>query len=326
MQTLDVRRHKGFVLGAAVSFTIAVVAVGVSSPADAAAKPDARATITALAAQSEDRITMPRRSLPPTIAARRALGELFIDRVTIAFDVRIGKQTIGRLTGLVDLETGGADLRFIAPDANGKLLADPFIVRVRGQRIQIGLPADLREQAGADGYVTTISEGAYGGVGLADEVLIPIAFLTALPLPMTVPAWNAANTGVATKTGKTPTTTKKPPAATVAPSSLRGVATRTDFTVLSEDRFGNTADVELRLRSGRLRDMSISFSPLKTPETKGLLPVILVGTLSRTAKTLSGTAPSGNFITASKFFDLAPLPEDVDVPQRNTTGIEAEAA
>lgn len=320
MQTLDVRRPRGRLCCVALGLAVVVGASGVATPAHAASKTDDRTTITALA-RSDDRISMPRRNLTPTISARRALGELFIDRVTIAFDVRIGKQTIGRLSGLVDLESGGADLRYIAPDQDGKLLADPFNVRVRGQRIQIGLPANLRTQSGVDGYVTTIREGAYGGVGVADEVLIPIALLTALPLPMSVPTWNAAKPTAPKGTA----TTSKAPAVTVAPSRLQGVATRTDFTVLSKDRFGNTADVELNLRSGKLRDLAISFRPLKTPETKGLQPVVLVGTLSRTAKTLSGAAPIGKFLTASKFFDLDPLPEDVDVPAQSPTGIAAEA-
>ncbi len=323
MQTLDVRRLKRRRHRALVGFVILTGTVGAMPPVDAASTTDDRTTITALGT-SDDRISMPRRNLTPTISARRALGELFIDRVTVAFDIRIGKQTIGRLSGLVDLETGGADLRYIAPDASGKLLDDPFTVRVRGQRIQIGLPPDLRGQSGVDGYVTTIREGAYGGVGVADEVLIPIALLTALPLPMSVPSWNAAKPTLTTTVPKGTATTSKSPASTVAPSRLRGVATRTDFTVLSKDRFGSTADVELSLRSGKLRDLTISFSPLKTPETKGLQDVVLVGTLSRTAKTLSGTAPVGNFLTASKFFDLAPLPEDVDVSTQSPTGIEAE--
>ncbi len=321
MQTLDVRRPRGRLRRVALGFAVLAGASGIAASADAASKTDDPTTITALT-RSDDRISMPRRNLTPTISARRALGELFIDRVTIAFDVRIGKQTIGRLSGLVDLESGGADLRYIAPDQDGKLLAEPFNVRVRGQRIQIGLPADLRTQSGVDGYVTTIREGAYGGVGVADEVLIPIALLTALPLPMSVPSWNAAKPTAPKGTA----TTAKAPAVTVAPSRLEGVATRTDFTVLSKDRFGNTADVELSLRSGKLRDLTISFRPLKTPETKGLQPVVLVGTVSRTAKALSGTAPIGNFLTASKFFDLDPLPEDVDVPAQSPTGIAADAA
>lgn len=325
MQRLDVRRPRGRLCCVAMGLAVVASATGLAVPVDAAPTRDDRTTITALA-KSEDRISMPRRNLTPTISARRALGELFIDRVTVAFDVRIGKETIGRLSGLVDLDTGGADLRYIAPDGNGKLLANPFNVRVRGQRIQIGLPADLRAQSGVDGYVTTIREGAYGGVGVADEVLIPIALLTALPLPMSVPTWNAAKDGAKPTAPKGKATTSKAPAPGVAPSRLQGVATRTDFTVLSKDRFGNTADVELSLRSGKLRDMTISFRPLKTPETKGLQPVVLVGTLSRTAKTLSATAPIGNFLTASKFFDLDPLPEDVDVPAPSPTGIAADAA
>ncbi len=325
MQTFDgrsprLRRHC-----VTAGFVILAGAIGAVSPVAAASKPDDRTTITALA-KSEDRISMPRRTLTPTISARRALGQLFIDRVIVAFDVRVGKQTIGRLAGLVDLETGGADLRYIAPDASGKLLADPFNVRVRGQRIQIGLPPDLRTQSGVDGYVTTIREGAYGGVGVADEVLIPIALLTALPLPMTVPTWTAAKVAMTTTAPKGTATTAKSPSSTIAPSRLQGVATRTDFTVLSKDRFGSTANVELSLRSGQLRDVTISFNPLKTPTTEGLQPVVLVGTLSRTAKTLSGVAPVGNFLTASKFFDLGPLPEDVDATAQSPTGIAAQGS
>lgn len=323
MQTLDVRRPRGRLFCFAVGLAIIASTPGLATPVDAASKTDDRTTITALA-KSEDRISMPRRNLTPTISARRALGELFIDRVTVAFDVRIGKQTIGRLSGLVDLGTGGADLRYVAPDANGKLLADPFNVRVRGQRIQIGLPADLRTQSGVDGYVTTIREGAYGGVGVADEVLIPIALITALPLPMSVPTWNTAKAGAKPTTTKDTATTSEAQAPNIAPSRLQGVATRTDFTVLSKDRFGSTADVELSLRSGKLRDLTISFRPLKTQETKGLQPVVLVGTVSRTTKTLSVTAPIGNFLTASKFFDLAPLPENIDVPAKSPTGIAAD--
>ena len=325
MQTLDVRRPRGRLCCIAVGLVIIASAPGMAVGVDAASKTDERTIVTS-PVKSEDRISMPRRILTPTISARRALGALFIDRVTVAFDVRIGKQTIGRLSGLVDLDTGGADLRYIAPDANGKLLADPFNVRVRGQRIQIGLPADLRAQSGVDGYVTTIREGAFGGVGVADEVLIPIALLTALPLPMSVPTWNTAKANAKSTAPKSTATTSVVPASSIAPSRLQGVATRTDFTVLSKDRFGSTADVELSLRSGKLRDLTISFRPLKTPETKGLQPVVLVGTLSRTAKTLSAAAPVGNFLTASKFFDLDPLPEDIDVPAPSPTGIEADAA
>ena len=325
MQRLDVRRPRGRLCCVAVGLSIVASATGLTVPVDAASKTDDRTTITALA-KSEDRIAMPRRNLTPTISARRALGELFIDRVTVGFDVRIGTETIGRLSGLVDLDTGGADLRYIAPDANGKLRASPFNVRVRGQRIQIGIPADLRAQSGVDGYVTTIREGAYGGVGVADEVLIPIALLTALPLPMSVSRWNAAKDAAKPTAPKGKVPTPKASAPGAAPSRLQGVATRTDFTVLSKDRFGNTADVELNLRSGKLRNLTISFRPLKTPETKGLQPVVLVGTLSRTPKTLSGAAPIGNFLTASKFFDLDPLPEDVDVPTPSPTGIAADAA
>lgn len=289
-----------------------------------------RSSVGTVAKNSEDRIAMPRRNLSPTVTARRALGATFVDRVNVAFDVRLGTQTIGRLTGLVDLATGGADLRFLAPDNDGAIRKEPFTVRVRGERIQISLPNDLRGEAGVDGYVTTIREGTYGGVGVADEILIPVALLTALPLPLSVSSWNLPKSKASPSTVP-PTTAKgaKTPTSvpiSAAPTSLRGVATRTDFKVLSQDRFGETADVELALRpEGKLREITIRFTPLKTPEAKGLKPISLVGTVTRSTKVLAEAAPKGTFLTASKFFDLDPLPEDVDVPSGPLAGIETEA-
>ena len=329
-----VHRPRGWVIRVAAIGAVAVTGVSLRIPATAASKNDQRTVVSTVNQKSDERIAMPRRNLSPTITARRALGETFVDRVSVAFDVKLGTQIIGRLTGLVDLASGSADLRFIALDASGELRTEPFGVRVRGERMQISLPADLRGEAGVDGYVTTVREGVYGGVGVSDEVLIPIALLTALPLPLNVQLWNnpTAKTSSTTKTAKaskessagTPTTVVP---STAVPSSLRGVATRTDFKVFSRDRFGDTADVELALRpGGKLRGVTIRFSPAKTPEGKGLKPISLVGTVTRSPKTLSGTAPTGKFLTASKFFDLDPLPEDVDVPTTVATGIEAEAA
>lgn len=326
MQRTAVRHRHGRVRLVLIGI-VASSLVWSALPAGAASKPDSRTVIAPAPKNADDRIAMPRRKLPPTITARRALGATYVDRLTVAFDVRIGKESIGRLTGLVDLSTGGADLRFLAPDQNGKILDDPFTVRIRGERMQIGLPADLRTQSGADGYVTTIREGAYGGVGVGDEVLVPIAFLTALPLPLTVPSWSAAPAGKPKSSAASTTKAAKQPTATPAPSSLRGIAERSDFTVLSKDRFGATAEVELRLTaSAKVRELTIRFSPLKTKEAKDLQPVTLIGTVTPSAKDLTPTAPTGNYLTASKFFDLDPLPEDLDVPAQPDNGIAVDQA
>ena len=259
---------------------------GFALPAGAATK-----TTKVSAATTDDRIAMPKRALPPTVQVRRALGAVYIDRVNTTFDVRLGDRTIGRIGGVVDLATNGADLRYLAVDANGKLTTEPFVIRIRGDRIQVKLPPDLRTDAGVDGYVTSIKEGSFGGVGVSDEVILSIVLLTSLPIPRTVPTWSAKSNP---KSG----------------TSLRGVADRDDFTVLSSERFGTTAAVEARLLgSGQLRDLSISFNPLKAAKAKGAEPIKLVGTVTHSTKSLALTAPVGEFVTAAKLFDLAPVPE-----------------
>ena len=319
MQLAHHRRPRWIHVATSGALMLAVTALGV--PADAATKADDRTAIRPVDKKSEDRIAMPRRNLSPTVTARRALGATFIDRVSVAFEVRLGTKSIGRLTGLVDLNTGGADLVFLAPDDDGTIRKEPFGVRVRGERMQVSLPADLRGEAGVDGYVTTIREGTYGSVGVADEVLIPVALLTALQLPRTVSSWDLPKT----KKSATPTTKPKTSAknggattsvpVTAVPARVLGVATRTDFKVLSQDRFGDTADVELALRpQGQLRGITIRFTPLNIPEAKGLKPISLVGTETRSTKSLSASAPTGTFLTASKFFDLDPLPNPEVLP------------
>lgn len=271
------------------TLVLGVFVAGAVVPAGAATKTTKLAKVTATTA--EDRIAMPQRVLPPTVQVRRALGAVYVDRVNTSFDVRLGTRVIGRIGGVVDLATNGADLRFLSADANGKLATEPFIIRVRGDRIQVQLPSDLRTDAGVDGYVTSIKEGSFGGVGVSDEVILSIALLTSLPIPKAVEVWSAKSTA---KAG----------------GSLRGVATRKDFTVLSSERFGTTAAVEVRLLgSGVLRDMSISFSPLKAAKASGAEPIKLVGTVARSTKSLAEKAPDGEFVTAAKLFDLAPVPE-----------------
>ena len=265
------------------TLALSVFVAGGALPAGAATKVTPTTT--------QDRIAMPKRVLPPTVAARRALGAVYVDRVNTTFDVRLGTRIIGRIGGVIDLASNGADLRYLSVDTAGKLTTEPFVIRVRGDRIQVQLPSNLRKDAGVDGYVTSIKEGSFGGVGISDEVILSIALLTSLPIPRAVEAWSVKSTAKADK-------------------SLKGVATRKDFTVLSSERFGPTAAVEVRLLgSGQLRDLSISFNPLKAAKATGAEPIKLIGTIARSTKSLAVKAPVGDFVTAAKLFDLAPVPE-----------------
>ncbi len=306
------------VLSAVVS-SLTLSLVSVSTPVAAASK------------TSEDRIAMPRRNLSPTVTARRALGAAFVDRVSVAFDVRLGTDTIGRLSGLVDLATGSADLQFLAPDNDGVMSETPYRLRVRGERMQVILPAALQKQAGVNGYVTTMKEGTYGGVSVDNEVLLSVALLTALPLPLSVASWDLppskSKKAATTKPAAKGDASSSSSPVTAVPRNLNGVATRTDFKVLTRERFGDKAEVELALRpEGNLRGMTIRFTPLKAAAAEGLRPFSLVGTVTRSTKDLNPVAPTGTFLTASRFFELDPLPEDVDVPEAPETGIEADAA
>jgi hypothetical protein len=292
------RRARPSIRGA-LALTLGMV-TGVATtatPSSAASKPSTKTA-------DDDRIEMPTRKLPPSVRAKRALGAVYVDVVTTTFDVQIGKRTIGRVGGVVDLASNGADLRYLAIDADGKLTSDPFLIRVRGDRIQVRLPADLRQEVGVDGYVTSKTEGSFAGVGVSDEVILAIALLTSLPIPRTVSSWSEKTT------------------ATTGPS-LRGSATREDFSIFSPERFGSTADVEVRLRpSGTLRDLSISYTPLKAAKAEGAVAIKLVGTVARSAKTLTAKAPTGEFVTAAKLFDLAPVPEST--PDSAAVAIEGD--
>jgi hypothetical protein len=255
----------------------AVALLGSATPSLAAKK-----------APADDRIEMPARKLPPTVAAKRALGAVYVDRIAVAFDVKIGGETAARVTGLVDLATSGADLRYFAFEDTGKLSTDPFLIRVRNSRIQIRFPAQVR-QPGLDGYVTSIPEGALPGAGGAyGEVTVTIGTLLSLPMPPAVSSWKTVGT--------------KP--------TLRGTATRTDFTIFREERYGSNANVEMRLQpSGALRDLSVTFDPVKAAKADGALPVQFVGTITRSAKQLELKPPTGDFVTADRLFDLGPVPE-----------------
>lgn len=261
--------------------------------------PPASAADTASKQTVDDRISMESRSLPPTVRAKRALGAVYVDVVNTMFDVQLGKRTIGRVGGVVDLASNGADLKYLTIDDAGKLSKEPFLIRVRGRRIQVQLPTDIRSQAGVDGYVTSIEEGSFAGVGVSDEVILTIALLTSLPIPRAVAAWSE------NKTEAKNTATAGP--------RFRGTATRTDFSVFSPERFGSTAAVDLRLQpSGKLREVSISYTPLKAAKAEGAVTIKLVGTVARSTKVLNPTAPTGEFVTAAKLFDLAPVPEKAE--------------
>jgi hypothetical protein len=282
-----------------LAITVSVLSVGVAT-----ATPTSAASKSSTKPAGDDRIEMPTRKLPPSVRAKRALGAVYVDVVNTTFDVQIGKRTIGRVGGVVDLAGSGADLRYLSINTDGKLSSDPFLIRVRGDRIQVRLPADLRKEVGVDGYVTSKTEGSFAGVGVSDEVILAIALLTSLPIPRTVSSWSEKTSG------------------TTGPS-LRGIATREDFSIFSPERFGSTADVEVRLRpSGTLRDLSISYTPVKAAKADGAVAIKLVGTVARSAKTLNAKAPTGEFVTAAKLFDLAPVPEST--PDSASVAIEGD--
>lgn len=277
--------------------TVGVTVLGVVPSSAVTKSTDTRVVLGSTPKTGSDRIAMPRRVLAPTVAARRALGSVYKDRVSAAFTVTLGGSPIGKIGGLVELSTGDADLQYRAISETGETDEVPYRVRIRNGRVQVSLPTDLRDQVGVDGYVTSIQEGASGQVGLSDEVLLSIALLTSLPLPNGVSSWTE-------KTPRKSSTATRP-----VSRDLRGTSTRSDFTVLAEERFGSTAAVALQLQSnGTLGNMAIRFTPLKTA-AKGGGPVELKGTVKSSTRSLADIAPTGTYVTASKFFDLDPLPE-----------------
>ncbi len=302
----------------AAALTLLAVAPSSAPAATPSKSKDGRAIIGKTPAKSSDRIAVVRRQLPPTVVGKRAVGAVYQDRVDVAFEVVAGDTALGLVRGLVDLATSDADLQYVSPPAAPDSVASgPFSLRIRNGRIQVMFPLALRTSEGVDGYVTTIDEGSYAGVGTENEVLLPIAILTGLGLPSAVDRWfvakapaNSSTKAAATKSPK-PTTKPSTKATTsVAATVLTGTATRTQFTLFPAERFGSSAGVDLRLNAGgQMRSLVIRFSPVPKAKKGGTKVIELRGTIKRSTKELATKAPQGTFVTAAKYFNLDPLPE-----------------
>ena len=238
---------------------------------------------------------MPKRDLPPSIIGKRALGSTFLDRVNVAFTAAAGNTNLGIVRGVIDLATSDADLQYLPPPeaaASGGTTG-PFTLRIRNSRIQVGFPQELKLSEGVDGYVTTIDEGSYAGVGTENEVLLPIAIITSLELPFSVAKW-----------------TKAKASASSTATVLTGSAERTSFKLFPSNRFGTTAGVDLQVKpNGTVGLLTVRFSPVAEAKKSGARVIELRGTVVSSTKTLAEKAPTGTFVTAAKYFDLEPLPE-----------------
>lgn len=289
--------------------------IGTASPA---ATRDTRPVIGTGGADSEARVAMTRQALPLTVIGKRAVGAVYRDRVDVAFEVLAGNTALGSVSGTVDLATSDADLQYLSPVRDdGSAPSAPFTLRIRKGRIQVMFPPSLRQSEGVDGYVTSIDEGSYSGVGTENEVLLPIAILTGLELPSLVPNWSLASSKASTtiansataKKAKGPGTTGTGASATPS-TALTGTAVRTKFPLFPSERFGPSAAVDLRLQSnGQMQSLIIRFSPVPAAKKAGGKVVELRGTVKRSTKELVSKAPQGNYVTAAKYFNLDPLPE-----------------
>lgn len=311
-------KHRSVAVLAAALTLIAVAPSG--APAATPSKSnDGRAIIGKTPVKSSDRIAVVRRELPPTVVGKRAIGAVYQDRVDVAFEVVAGDTALGLVRGVIDLATSDADLQYMSPPAAPDSVASgPFSLRIRHGRIQVMFPLALRTSEGVDGYVTTIDEGSYAGVGTENEVLLPIAILTGLALPSAVDRWsvakapaNSSSTKPTIKKSTKPSTKPSTNAATPgAATVLTGTATRTKFTLFPAERFGSSAGVDLRLNEGgQMRSLVIRFSPVPQAKKDGTKVIELRGTIKRSTKELATKAPQGTFVTAAKYFNLDPLPE-----------------
>ena len=293
-----------FVAVLAAALTLIAVAPSSARAATPSKSKDGRAIIGKTPTKSSDRIAVVRRQLPPTIVGKRAIGAVYQDRVDVAFEVVAGDTALGLVRGVVNLATSDADLQYVSPPATPDSVASgPFSLRIRNGRIQVTFPLALRTSEGVDGYVTTIDEGSYAGVGTENEVLLPIAILTGLGLPPAVDRWSVAKAPANSPT-KSATTTSG------ATTVLSGTATRTQFTLFPAERFGSSAGVDLRLNAGgQMRSLVIRFSPVPKAKKGGTKVIELRGTIKRSTTQLATKAPQGTFITAAKYFNLDPLPE-----------------
>ena len=293
-----------FVAVLAAALTLIAVAPSSAPAATPSKSNDGRTIIGKTPAKSSDRIAVVRRQLPPTVVGKRAIGAVYQDRVDVAFEVVAGDTALGLVRGVVNLATSDADLQYVSPPATPDSVASgPFSLRIRNGRIQVTFPLALRTSEGVDGYVTTIDEGSYAGVGTENEVLLPIAILTGLGLPPAVDRWSVAKAPANSPT-KSATTTSG------ATTVLSGTATRTQFTLFPAERFGSSAGVDLRLNAGgQMRSLVIRFSPVPKAKKGGTKVIELRGTIKRSTTQLATKAPQGTFITAAKYFNLDPLPE-----------------
>ena len=294
-----------------VFVTAMVSGVMVMSVGSAArsATPDTRPIIGTGGSGSSNRVSMTRQALPPTVIGKRAVGAVYRDRVDVTFEVLAGDTALGLVRGVVDLATSDADLQYLSPRKPGdSSRTAPFTLRIRKGRIQVMFPPAMRQSEGVDGYVTSIDEGAYSGVGTENEVLLPIAILTGLDLPGLVPRWSPSTPGTAKKASATGVSTTG--ASPVPITSLTGTAVRSKFPLFPSERFGPTAGVDLRLRpSGQMQSLVIRFSPVAKAKKAGSKVIELRGTVRPSTKVLITKAPPGTYITAAKYFNLDPLPE-----------------
>ena len=317
-----VHRSVALLVGA---LSLIAVAPSIAAAATPAPAKDGRVIIRTTPAKSSDRIAAMRRQLPPTVVGKRAIGAVYQDRVDVAFEVVAGDIALGLVKGVVDLATSNADLQYVSPPAGPDSVATgPFSLRIRNGRIQVLFPPALRVTEGVDGYVTTIDEGSYAGVGTENEVLLPIAILTGLALPSAVDRWSVAKpsgnassdakaTAGATKSAAA-SSTKESTSVTAVPAVtgtvLTGTAKRTQFSLFPAARFGSAAGVDLRLNAGgQMKSIIIRFSPVPKAKKDGTKVIELRGTIKRSTRELAAKAPQGNFVTAAKYFNLDPLPE-----------------
>jgi hypothetical protein len=238
-----------------------------------------------------NRVGMTKQVLTPTVRSKRAIGALLQSKqqVAVAFDIELGGRAFGRIRGLASADGYSADLRYFAAGDDGVVSADPFSVRVRDSRVQVTLPPTLVESEGVDGYVTYLDEVAYGAGGFASEATVSGLSLEVFDLLSSAGTWGQVSGSKGQK--------------------LKVVVPREGFSVLNKKSFGD-ASITLTVERNALTFINVRIAPTKEGKADGARVLILKGTLKSSAEELSFDAPRGAFVTASKLFDLLPVPEN----------------
>ena len=300
---------------AAMSPALASTTAASTAPSRAATRADERPIISSSKTKStkrSDRIAMTTEVLPNSTVANRALGAAYQQRIAVSFvGTGSGGLTLGIVRGIVDTTTGDADLQFVSSNETSEGgRSGPYAVRVRSGRMQVAVPNDLKTRIGFDGYVTSLNEASVLGVGLENEALLAIAVLEAVNLPWEVADWKSAKTAKSTATG--------------AAKTLTGSAKRPSFAVFSREQYGATARVDLNVKgNGKIESLTFGYTPLAKAKAAGRATITLRGTVVPSTKELREFAPAGKFITASRLFELDPVPE---IPRQLADAVDQATA